>query len=65
LRETRKRVGVNSFTKLKTIGHGAFGVVSLVREKETGQYVFSHFSISSPPSANTDSVFLVFAECSP
>jgi hypothetical protein len=36
LRERRKRVGSLSFVKLKVIGHGAFGVVSLVREKETG-----------------------------
>lgn len=37
LRERRARVDVSSFVKLKTIGHGAFGVVSLVREKGTGQ----------------------------
>lgn len=37
LREKRKRVGTLSFAKLKVIGHGAFGVVSLVREKETGK----------------------------
>ncbi|GAA6050332.1 hypothetical protein JCM3770_002967 [Rhodotorula araucariae] len=37
LRETRRRVGVGSFVKLKTIGRGAFGVVSLVREKGTGE----------------------------
>lgn len=37
LRERRARVDVNSFVKLKTIGHGAFGVVSLVKEKGTGQ----------------------------
>ncbi|KAG0149915.1 hypothetical protein CROQUDRAFT_668824 [Cronartium quercuum f. sp. fusiforme G11] len=37
LREIRSRVGVNSFTKLKTIGHGAFGVVSLVRDRGTGE----------------------------
>ncbi|KAJ9109027.1 hypothetical protein QFC21_000353 [Naganishia friedmannii] len=36
LRERRRKVGLNSFTKLKVIGHGAFGVVSLVRAKETG-----------------------------
>jgi protein-serine/threonine kinase len=54
LRERRRRVGLNSFAKMKVIGHGksrhvtgsfplteslntgAFGVVSLVREKETG-----------------------------
>jgi protein-serine/threonine kinase len=37
LRERRARVDVTSFVKLKTIGHGAFGVVSLVKEKGTGQ----------------------------
>ncbi len=37
LREVRARVSVNSFVKLKTIGHGAFGVVALVRERGTGQ----------------------------
>ncbi|GAA5854195.1 hypothetical protein JCM8547_001730 [Rhodosporidiobolus lusitaniae] len=37
LRESRAKVGVSSFVKLKTVGHGAFGVVSLVREKDTGQ----------------------------
>ncbi|KAH9808025.1 hypothetical protein DFH28DRAFT_936840 [Melampsora americana] len=37
LREIRSRVGMNSFIKLKTIGHGAFGVVSLVKDKTTGE----------------------------
>ncbi|CEQ42499.1 SPOSA6832_04317 [Sporobolomyces salmonicolor] len=37
LRETRSRVGIGSFAKLRTIGHGAFGVVSLVRERGTGE----------------------------
>jgi len=37
LREKRKRVDPSAFVKLKTIGHGAFGVVSLVREVGTGQ----------------------------
>ncbi|KAK7472662.1 hypothetical protein VKT23_000775 [Stygiomarasmius scandens] len=37
LRERRRKVDVNAFTVLKTIGHGAFGVVSLVREQSTGQ----------------------------
>ncbi|KAG8747112.1 hypothetical protein FRC11_012483, partial [Ceratobasidium sp. 423] len=37
LRERRRRVDQRSFTKLKTIGHGAFGVVSLVKEKDTGE----------------------------
>ncbi|CAO1627618.1 unnamed protein product [Sympodiomycopsis kandeliae] len=37
LRDMRARVSANAFVKLKTIGHGAFGVVALVREKHTGQ----------------------------
>lgn len=37
LRDLRARVGANSFLKVKTIGHGAFGVVSLVREKGSGE----------------------------
>ncbi|KAI0949405.1 hypothetical protein AcW1_009032 [Taiwanofungus camphoratus] len=37
LREQRRKVDVSAFVKLKTIGHGAFGVVSLVRERSTGQ----------------------------
>ncbi|QRV82446.1 LATS, large tumor suppressor [Ceratobasidium sp. AG-Ba] len=37
LRERRRRVDQRAFVKLKTIGHGAFGVVSLVKEKETGE----------------------------
>ncbi|KAI8992993.1 kinase-like protein [Trametes punicea] len=37
LRDRRRKVDVNAFVKLKTIGHGAFGVVSLVRERSTGQ----------------------------
>ncbi|KAK4056654.1 hypothetical protein OIO90_002206 [Microbotryomycetes sp. JL221] len=37
LRELRARVDVESFVKLKTIGHGAFGVVSLVRERKSGE----------------------------
>ncbi|TBU55798.1 kinase-like protein [Dichomitus squalens] len=37
LRERRRKVDVNAFVKLKTIGHGAFGVVSLVRERSTSQ----------------------------
>lgn len=45
LREVRTRVGVGSFIKLKTIGHGAFGVVSLVKERGTGQYVFTCFCL--------------------
>lgn len=37
LREQRKKVNVSAFRELKIIGHGAFGVVSLVKEKSTGQ----------------------------
>ncbi|KAH9978983.1 kinase-like domain-containing protein [Lactifluus volemus] len=37
LREQRRKVDVSAFIKLKTIGHGAFGVVSLVRERITGK----------------------------
>ncbi|KAK4702158.1 hypothetical protein P7C70_g4069, partial [Phenoliferia sp. Uapishka_3] len=37
LRDLRKKVNVGSFVKLKTIGHGAFGVVSLVKERGTGE----------------------------
>ncbi|KAI0000573.1 kinase-like protein [Russula vinacea] len=37
LREQRRKVDVSAFVKLKTIGHGAFGVVSLVRERTTGK----------------------------
>ena len=37
LRDLRNRVHANSFKKLKTIGHGAFGVVSLVRERGSGE----------------------------
>ncbi|UZJ54754.1 hypothetical protein CBS101457_004074 [Exobasidium rhododendri] len=37
LRDLRARVTVNSFNRLKTIGHGAFGVVALIREKGTGE----------------------------
>lgn len=38
MRLMRERVSVNSFHLVKTIGHGAFGVVKLVQEKETGLY---------------------------
>lgn len=37
LRNLRQRISANSFAKLKTIGHGAFGVVSLVKERGSGQ----------------------------
>ncbi|GAA5839250.1 hypothetical protein JCM11251_006018 [Rhodosporidiobolus azoricus] len=37
LREMRDRVGVGSFAHVAQIGRGAFGVVSLVKERTTGQ----------------------------
>ncbi|CAL1707585.1 unnamed protein product [Somion occarium] len=37
LREQRRKVDVTAFVKLKTIGHGAFGVVSLVRDRSSAQ----------------------------
>ncbi|KAI6121464.1 kinase-like domain-containing protein [Pisolithus sp. B1] len=37
LRERRRKVDATAFIKLKTIGHGAFGVVSLVKERATEQ----------------------------
>lgn len=37
LRSLRNKVTVNSFQKIKTIGHGAFGVVSLVKEQGSGE----------------------------
>ncbi|GAA5940938.1 serine/threonine-protein kinase [Sporobolomyces koalae] len=37
LRDMRARVGVGSFKRLKVIGRGAFGVVSLVRETGSGE----------------------------
>lgn len=36
LRDLRSRVTANSFIRLKTIGHGAFGVVALVKQRDTG-----------------------------
>ncbi|ORZ27638.1 kinase-like domain-containing protein [Lobosporangium transversale] len=38
MRLMREKISVNSFLILKTIGHGAFGVVKLVQEKDTGLY---------------------------
>lgn len=38
MRLLREKISVNSFLILKTIGHGAFGVVKLVQEKDTGLY---------------------------
>ncbi|KAF5325825.1 hypothetical protein D9611_000036 [Ephemerocybe angulata] len=37
LRQTRQKLDASAFVKLKTIGHGAFGVVSLVKEKSSGK----------------------------
>jgi len=36
LRDRRLKVDASAFVKLRTIGHGAFGVVSLVKEQSTG-----------------------------
>ncbi|CAG8447624.1 8563_t:CDS:2 [Diversispora eburnea] len=36
MRLLRHRITINAFHMVKTIGHGAFGVVKLVREKNTG-----------------------------
>ncbi len=70
LRDRRRKVDVNAFAKLKTIGHGAevssvrgsvnqhlfvrvagaFGVVSLVRERSTGQlFAMKQVTSSFPP----------------
>ncbi|KAG0361816.1 hypothetical protein BGZ54_008928 [Gamsiella multidivaricata] len=38
MRLMREKISVNSFLILKAIGHGAFGVVKLVQEKDTGLY---------------------------
>lgn len=37
LRELRTKVHIGSFAKLKTVGHGAFGVVTLVEERQSGE----------------------------
>ncbi|TPX32057.1 hypothetical protein SmJEL517_g04763 [Synchytrium microbalum] len=34
----RERITVSDFEAVKTVGHGAFGVVRLVREKATGEF---------------------------
>ncbi|KAG5519521.1 hypothetical protein PMAC_001675 [Pneumocystis sp. 'macacae'] len=36
LRSLRQRIDMSSFIALKTIGHGAFGVVKLVKKKDSG-----------------------------
>ncbi|KAG4083430.1 kinase-like protein [Neocallimastix lanati (nom. inval.)] len=37
MRSIREKIGIKDFELLKTIGHGAFGIVKLVREKSTGE----------------------------
>lgn len=37
LRETRQKVSPEAFVRLKVIGHGAFGIVTLVRERSSGR----------------------------
>jgi serine/threonine protein kinase len=37
LRELRARVSISSFRRIKTIGHGAFGVVQLVQDRKTNE----------------------------
>lgn len=37
LRDLRIKIGPSSFKRLKTIGHGAFGVVQLVQERTSGK----------------------------
>lgn len=37
MRRMREKITVTDFESLKTIGHGAFGVVKLVRQKSTGE----------------------------
>jgi len=58
LREMRRKVGVESFKRLKVIGRGAFGVVSLVREQGSGQYV-ENLTVRLPHVENfADFIFL-------
>ena len=47
LREQRQKVSPESFARLKVIGHGAFGIVTLVREKSSGQlYAMKQVSLT-------------------
>lgn len=49
LREKRQRVSAEAFRRLKVIGHGAFGIVTLVREKSTGKlYAMKQVHFSYP-----------------
>ncbi|CAK5265680.1 unnamed protein product [Mycena citricolor] len=55
LRDKRRRVDVTAFKKLKTIGHGAFGVVSLVKEQSSGKlYAMKEVRPSDRREAYTD-----------
>lgn len=54
LRDKRRKVEAASFAKLKVIGHGAFGVVTLVGEKDTGKlFAMKEVSALCHPSAMT------------
>ncbi|ORX88072.1 kinase-like protein [Anaeromyces robustus] len=37
MRSIREKITIDDFEMIKTIGHGAFGIVKLVREKATGE----------------------------
>ncbi|KAL6590753.1 kinase-like domain-containing protein [Neocallimastix sp. 'constans'] len=37
MRSIREKMSIDDFELIKTIGHGAFGIVKLVREKSTGE----------------------------
>jgi len=39
LRETRRKVDVKGFEMGRVIGHGAFGVVRIARERQSGRLV--------------------------
>lgn len=39
LRERRRKVDVKAFEMGRVIGHGAFGVVKIARERQTGRLV--------------------------
>jgi hypothetical protein len=48
LRERRRRVGAQAFEMGRVIGHGAFGVVRIARERQTGRLVAMK-QVSGPP----------------
>ncbi len=53
LREKRQKVSAEAFTRLKVIGHGAFGIVSLVREKMSGKlYAMKQVRTREPVDSN-------------